>query len=271
MAVVQAHSVGMYDAREFITEALKNIYGDNLKAVYNKSSDTLPKYLEIESKDEYLFGESDGVVVLENGCKFNIDWESGQKTGFFIDQRDNRELLAKYSKGRKVLNTYCYTGGFSIYALNAEAEFVHSVDSSKKAIELTDKNVELNGFSNDKHKSIAIDTMQFLHEMEEEYDLIILDPPAFAKHKNVRHNAIVGYKRINAMALKKIKSGGIIFTFSCSQVVDRKLFESTISAAAIQSGRKVKVLHHLSQPADHAVSAFHPEGEYLKGLVLFVE
>ncbi|MCF8298453.1 MAG: class I SAM-dependent rRNA methyltransferase [Saprospiraceae bacterium] len=270
-AVMQAHSVGMYEARNQITEALKNIYGETLKAVYNKSSDTIPKYLNFETEDGYLYGESEVTVVVENGCKFNIEWETGQKTGFFIDQRDNRELLAKYSKGRKVLNTYCYTGGFSVYALKAGAELVHSVDSSKKAIELTDKNIELNDFPSENHKSFAIDTMQFLNEMQDDYDLIILDPPAFAKHQNVRHNAVVGYKRINAQAIKMIKSGGILFTFSCSQVVDRKLFESTVSAAAIQSGRKVKVLHHLSQPADHAVSAFHPEGEYLKGLVLFVE
>ena len=270
-AVIQAHSVGMFKLKDEIAQGLQDIYGDKLETIYVKSKESLPKNLTFDVENHFIIGNQESDVVIENGNKFEVNWVKGQKTGFFIDQRFNRELVGQYSKGKKILNTYCYTGGFSIYALHGEAKEVHSVDSSKIAIELTDENVKLNGFTDEKHKSFAIDTMSFLNEMEEAYDLIILDPPAFAKHRDVRHKAVQGYKRINATAFKKIAPGGILFTFSCSQVVDRRLFESTILAAAIQSGRKVKVLHHLSQPADHPVSIYHPEGEYLKGMVLFVE
>jgi 23S rRNA (cytosine1962-C5)-methyltransferase len=270
-AVIQAHSFGMYLLRHDFTKALKEIYGDKLHTVYSKSKESLPKNNEYDVENEFLFGDKESEVVLENGNKFEVNWVNGQKTGFFIDQRYNRELVGKYSKNRKVLNTYCYTGGFSIYAIKEGAKMVHSVDSSAKAIDLTDNNVKLNGFEDNNHKSFAIDTMSYLQKMEETYDLIILDPPAFAKHRDVRHKAIQGYKRLNAIAFKNIAPGGILFTFSCSQVVDRRLFESTVLAAAIQSGRKVKILHHLSQPADHPASIFHAEGEYLKGLVLYVE
>jgi len=270
-AVIQAHSVGMYLLKDDIAQALQAIYKDGLDTIYVKSKESLPKNLPFDVENHFIIGNKESDVVFENGNKFEVNWVKGQKTGFFIDQRFNRELVGQYSKGKKVLNTYCYTGGFSIYALHGDAKEVHSVDSSKIAIELTDENVALNGFTGDKHKSFAIDTMSFLNEMEDPYDLIILDPPAFAKHRDVRHKAVQGYKRINATAFRKIAPGGILFTFSCSQVVDRRLFESTVLAAAIQSGRKVRVLHHLSQPADHPVSIFHPEGEYLKGMVLFVE
>jgi 23S rRNA (cytosine1962-C5)-methyltransferase len=209
--------------------------------------------------------------VLENNNKFYVDWEEGQKTGFFLDQRENRKLLGQYSPNKKVLNTFCYTGGFSVYALNAGATLVHSVDSSQKAIDLTEKNLELNGFSKNVHKCFAEDTFDFLKDKKDEYDVIVLDPPAFAKHRDARHQAVKGYTRLNTEAMQKVRPGGIIFTFSCSQVVDRQLFYDTIVSSAIHAGRHIKVLHHLSQPADHPVSIFHPEGEYLKGLVLYVE
>ena len=270
-AVIQAHSVGMFLLKDEISQALQDIYKDNLDTIYVKSKESLPKNLPFDAENHFMLGNKESDIVFENGNKFEVNWVKGQKTGFFIDQRFNRELVGQYSKGKRVLNTYCYTGGFSIYALHGDAKEVHSVDSSKIAIELTDENIALNGFGDDKHKSFAIDTMSFLNEMEVPYDLIILDPPAFAKHRDVRHKAVQGYKRINATAFRKIAPGGILFTFSCSQVVDRRLFESTVLAAAIQSGRKVKVLHHLSQPADHPVSIYHPEGEYLKGMVLYVE
>lgn len=270
-AVIQAHSIGMYLLRHDFTRALQEIYGDRLHTVYCKSKESLPKSSAFDTENEFLFGEKESEIVLENGNKFEVDWVKGQKTGFFIDQRFNRELVGQYAKNRKVLNTYCYTGGFSMYALKENAKLVHSVDSSAKAIDLTDNNAEINGYTKDRHQAFAIDTMSFLQDMKEEYDLIILDPPAFAKHRDVRHKAVQGYKRLNATAFKKIAPGGILFTFSCSQVVDRRLFESTVLAAAIHSGRRVKILHHLSQPADHPASIYHPEGEYLKGLVLYVE
>lgn len=268
-AVIQTHSIGMHLIKEHIVNALKEIYGDRLKAIYDKSEETMPKQAKIKAKNGYLLGNSGLTEVIENKHKFYIDWEGGQKTGFFIDQRENRTLLAQYSNGKKVLNTFCYTGGFSVYAGKAGATLVHSVDSSKKAIELTNKNIELNSISN--HESFAVDAFDFLKGKENEYDVIVLDPPAFAKHQNVKHNAVMGYKRLNAEAMKIIKPGGIIFTFSCSQVVDRYLFKNTIMAAAIEAQRNVKVLHYLTQPADHPINVFHPEGEYLKGLVLFVE
>ncbi len=270
-AVIQTHTVGMYHVREHIAKALQEIYGDRLRAIFDKSAESLSAKSPIETENGYLFGESNGgVVVTENENKFFVDWESGQKTGFFIDQRENRELLAHYVKGKSVLNTFCYTGGFSVYALNAGASLVHSVDVSKKAIELTVKNGELSQ-APEKHEAFAVDTFEFLKGKEDMYDVIILDPPAFAKSQKVRHNALMGYKRLNAEAMKKIKPGGILFTFSCSQVVDKYLFNNTVMAAAIDAGRNIKVMHHVSQPADHPISIFHPEGEYLKGLVLFVE
>lgn len=268
VAVIQCHSIGMYRSVELIADGLKNVLGNDLIAVYSKSSDTLPDRAEVE--DDYLFGTVQTPhVALENGVKFNIDWITGQKTGFFIDQRENRFLLGNYAKGRKVLNTFCYSGGFSLLALKNGAELVHSLDSSKKAIQLTDENIELNGFSN--HASIVADAMEYMKELPESYDIIVLDPPAFAKHRDKRHKAIQGYKRLNAHAIRQIKPGGIIFTFSCSQVVDKHLFTNTVIAAAIESGRNVRILEQLHQPADHPISAVHPEGEYLKGLVVYVD
>ena len=270
-AVLQAHSIGMWKARMNIAAALKEVLGDKLAAVYDKSAESIPVKGSAEVKNGYILGDGNSKdEVQENGNRFSIDWAGGQKTGFFIDQRDNRALLGLYAKGKKVLNTFCYTGGFSVYALKAGAAMVHSVDVSKKAIALTDENVQLNGqYSN--HASFAADTFEFFRDQEEVYDLIVLDPPAFAKRKNVRHNALMGYKRLNAEAIKKIAPGGILFTFSCSQVVDKYLFNNTIMAAAIEAGRNVKVLHQLNQPSDHPFSIFHPEGEYLKGLVLYVD
>ena len=270
VAVIQCHSIGMFRSMDFIKNALLKNLEDSLVAIYSKSADTLP--VEMSAVNGYIYGTSSTPHIAEEyGHQFSIDWVNGQKTGFFIDQRENRKLLGEYSIGKKVLNTFCYSGGFSIYAINAGAALVHSVDSSKKAIDLTNKNVELLDSKTSIHESFAMDTFQFLEKCKEDYDIIILDPPAFAKHINAKHNAVQGYKRLNCEAIKMIKPGGIIFTFSCSQVVDRQLFERTIMSAAIQAGRNVRIMHHLSQPADHAPSAFHPEGEYLKGLVLFVE
>lgn len=267
-AVIQCHSIGMYKCLELISESLKNTLKDELTAVYSKSSDTLK---DDTIENEYIFGTIETPhTAIENGVKLNIDWVDGQKTGFFIDQRENRLLLAKYAKGKKVLNTFCYSGGFGLLALKNDAALVHSLDSSKKAIALTDENIELNNFENN-HKSIVADAMEYMKELNEDYDIIILDPPAFAKHRNKRHKAIQGYKRLNAHTIRQIKPGGIIFTFSCSQVVDKPLFTNTIIAAAIESGRNVRILEQLHQPADHPINAFHPEGEYLKGLVIQVD
>lgn len=270
-AVLQAHSIGMWQARHAIAQAIKEVLGDRIVAVYDKSAESLPPKAGAEASNGYILGEGTGAgEVLENGQRFAIDWAGGQKTGFFIDQRDNRALLASYCQGKKVLNTFCYTGGFSVYALNAGASLVHSVDVSKKAIALTDENVALNGHQ-EKHASFAMDTFEFFKDQQEAYDVVVLDPPAFAKRKNVRHNALMGYKRLNAEAIKRIAGGGILFTFSCSQVVDKYLFTNTVMAAAIEAGRQVRVLHQLNQPADHPFSIYHPEGEYLKGLVLYIE
>lgn len=269
-AVVQAHTIGVYNALPQISKALQKVYGEQLVAVYNKSAESLSKQTDEEVENEYIFkNEEPQVIGLENGNQFSLDWIAGQKTGFFLDQRENRALISKYSKGKKVLNTFCYSGGFSIYALKAGAKEVHSVDSSQKAMDLTDANVKLNNYK--KHKSFTSDTLDYLKGNTIDYDVIILDPPAYAKNIKAKHNAVQGYKRLNLMALKQIKPGGILFTFSCSQVINRKLFYDTITAAAIESGRNIRVLHHLSQPADHPVNIYHPEGEYLKGLVLFVE
>ncbi len=271
VAVMQAHSLGMNNDRLNIADALQYVLRDKLKSVYYKSKATLPGKARAEQHDGYLSGMSVVPhVIHEHGNKFYVDWEEGQKTGFFLDQRENRKLLGEFSKGKKVLNTFCYTGGFSVYALKAGAEFVHSVDASEKAIDLTRKNLELNGFDSFINACHVEDTFEFLKDKKDIYDLVILDPPAFAKHRDAKHQAMKGYQRLNSEAMKAIKSGGIIFTFSCSQVVDRQLFYDTVSSAAILAGRDVKVLYQLTQPPDHPVSMFHPEGEYLKGLVLYI-
>ncbi|MBO2008273.1 class I SAM-dependent rRNA methyltransferase [Hymenobacter negativus] len=272
VAVVQAHSVGMYRARPEIAVALRVVFGDKLRAIYDKSAETVPGNAVPDAKNGYLFGESNGNehLVQENGHLFAVDWETGQKTGFFIDQRDNRALLARYSPGRRVLNTFCYTGGFSVYALEAGAELVHSVDSSKKAIALTERNAELSEHA-DRHAAYPDDVLGFLKNHSAEYDLLVLDPPAFAKHMGARHAALMGYKRLNAAGIAHLAPGGLLFTFSCSQVVSPELFEGAVLAAAIEAGRPARILHRLTQPADHPVSLFHPEGAYLKGLVLAVE
>ncbi len=271
VAVLQSHTVGMYNARLDIVAALKEIYGDALVGVYDKSAETLSKKANTGAINGYVWGGKGEGRVLESGNQYLVDWETGQKTGFFIDQRENRFLLGKLSAGKKVLNTYCYTGGFSVAALKGGASLVHSVDSSAKAVELTRENLQLNGFDPDLHTIYAEDAMRFIEKMNEAYDIIVLDPPAFAKHQDARHNALQAYKRLNAEAIRKVNPGGIIITFSCSQVVDRKLFTSTVISAAILAGRNVRIMHQLTQPVDHPVSAFHPEGEYLKGLVLHVE
>jgi len=269
-AVIQAHSIGIYNVIDKISNSLKTVYGDNLIAIYNKSEESISKHTGKEIKNDYIYTNGEpNLIGLEYDNQFNLDWINGQKTGFFLDQRENRKLLASFCKDKKVLNTFCYSGGFSIYALKAGATEVHSVDSSQKAIDLAEENIKLNGFKN--HTSFTSDTLDYLKENTINYDLIILDPPAYAKNIKVKHNAIQGYKRLNLMALKQIKSGGILFTFSCSQVINRKLFYDTIVAASIEAGRTIKVLHHLSQPSDHPVNIYHPEGEYLKGLVLYVE
>lgn len=266
--VIQAHARGIYRILDQIAESITTIYGEECKAIYNKSGDTLPGGCE----DGYLFGEPIlEHTALEYGNQFHIDFVGGQKTGFFIDQRENRNLLGKLSHGRRVLNTFSYTGGFSVFALRADASLVHSLDSSKRALEVGDRNVSLNGFDDGRHTSIQADAVQYLKQLETNYDLIVLDPPAFAKHLKARHQAVQGYKRINLLAMQQIDRGGLIFTFSCSQAVDQELFTNTVIAAAIESGRKVRILHYLHQPADHPVNAFHPEGSYLKGLVLSVD
>ena len=270
-AVVQAHSVGMHRARHDIAHALMQLMPQELENVYYKSDKTLPFMEEIDAESGYLFGGNADSVAKEYGLQFQIDWVKGQKTGFFIDQRENRRLLEQYAEGRKVLNMFCYTGGFSVYALRGGAKEVHSVDSSERAIEITNGNVELNfpGCSN--HYAYAEDAFKFLSTMDGSYDLIVLDPPAFAKHRGAIHNALKGYTRLNAMAFEKIKPGGLLFTFSCSQAVSKDQFRLAVFTAAAQSKRFVRILHQLHQPADHPVSIYHPEGEYLKGLVLYVE
>lgn len=271
VAVVQMHSVGMYRDREYIYKALVEVMGANLKAIYNKSEGTLPFKAEVEIQNTYVYGQKpDDIVALENGLKFLPDWEHGQKTGFFVDQRENRALIERYSKGRNVLNMFCYTGGFSIYAMRGGAAKVHSVDSSERAIELTRNNVELNFPGDPRHEATAEDAFKFMGETEGEFDLMILDPPAFAKHYNVLNKALQGYRRLNTKALEMIKPGGILFTFSCSQVVSKEVFRTMVFSSAAKAGRRVSILHQLSQPADHPVNIYHPEGEYLKGLVLQV-
>lgn len=251
--------------------ALKAVLGDSLQNIYYKSEATLPYKANLGSEDGYLYGGEVEDIALENGLKFCVDWQKGQKTGFFVDQRENRSLLERYAKDRSVLNMFCYTGGFSFYAMRGGAKVVHSVDSSAKAISLTNKNVELNFPGDPRHEAYAEDAFKYLEKMGSNYDLIILDPPAFAKHKNVLRNALQGYRKLNAIAFEKIKPGGILFTFSCSQVVSKENFRLAVFSAAAQSGRSVRILHQLTQPADHPVNIYHPEGEYLKGLVLYVE
>lgn len=272
-AVIQSHSVGMHESRMMICEALKEVMGNVLKNIYYKSETTLPYKANLGAENEYLYGGKDvSDIALENGLKFYPDWIKGQKTGFFVDQRDNRALLEKYAKDRRVLNMFCYTGGFSFYAMRGGAKLVHSVDSSSKAVMLTNKNVELNFPDDNRHEAFAEDAFKFLGKIgTEDYDLIVLDPPAFAKHRGAIRNALQGYKRLNAVAFEKIAPGGILFTFSCSQVITKDMFRLAVFSAAAISGRKVRILHQLSQPADHPINIYHPEGEYLKGLVLYVE
>jgi len=268
--VLQAHTVGMWLVREAITEALRTVLGDKLMAVYDKSAKTLPFKANIDAKDGYLFGTAAAGEVLEYGNRFKVDWLEGQKTGFFIDQRENRKLLATYAKNKSVLNMFCYTGGFSFSALQGGASLVHSVDSSAKAIELTKENVALNFPGDSRHEAFVADGFDYMQDIANKYDLIVLDPPAFAKHRDALSQALQGYKRLNANAFRQIKPGGILFTFSCSQVVTRNNFREAVFSAAAIAGREVRILHQLSQPVDHPISIYHPEGEYLKGLVLYV-
>ncbi|MBE6274185.1 MAG: class I SAM-dependent rRNA methyltransferase [Bacteroides sp.] len=270
-AVMQAHSAGMHVYRMEIADALIEVMGERVKHIYYKSETTLPYKADLGPENGFIKGGSPENVALENGLKFHVDWLKGQKTGFFVDQRENRHLLERYSKGRNVLNMFCYTGGFSFYAMRGGANLVHSVDSSAKAIDLTNQNVELNFPGDERHQAFAEDAFKYLDRMGDQYDLIILDPPAFAKHRDALRNALRGYSKLNAKAFEKIKPGGILFTFSCSQVVDKKDFRNAVFTAAAQSGRSVRILHQLTQPGDHPVNIYHPEGEYLKGLVLYVE
>lgn len=270
-AVMQAHSVGMHENRMDIVEALSEVMDGIVENIYYKSETTLPFKAELGQENGFIKGGSSENVAMEYGLKFHVDWLKGQKTGFFVDQRENRHLLEHFAKGRSVLNMFCYTGGFSFYAMRGGAKLVHSVDSSAKAIDLTNQNVELNFPGDPRHKAFAEDAFKYLDQMGDQYDLIILDPPAFAKHKDALRNALRGYTKLNAKAFEKIKPGGILFTFSCSQVVSKENFRNAIFTAAAQSGRSVKILHQLTQPGDHPVNIYHPEGEYLKGLVLYVE
>lgn len=271
-AVMQAHTPGIHFMRRRIAGALTELPGLPIKNVYYKSETTLPYKAHLDPVNEYLAGDFDGALATENGLRFNIDWLRGQKTGFFLDQRENRSLLQQYAHGRKVLNMFCYTGGFSVYALRGNAQLVHSVDSSTKAIALTEANVDLNFPSDKRHEAYATDAFRFLDDMEDSaYDLIILDPPAFVKHRGAIQNGLRGYRRLNTAALRKIAPGGILFTFSCSQLVNKDMFRMSVFSAAEQAGRKVRILHQLTQAPDHPVDICHPEGEYLKGLVLYVQ
>lgn len=270
-AIIQAHSVGMHMQRKDIARQLRTLYGDKLTCIYYKSETTLPYKADLSEESGFLYGKASDVVATENGLKFYIDWLKGQKTGFFIDQRDNRSLIEKYSQGKKVLNMFCYTGGFSVYALRGGASMVHSVDSSERAIEMTNRNIALNFSDAANHEAYATDAFSYLKDMDNSYDLIVLDPPAFAKHKDALRNALKGYTRLNAKAMQKIKPGGILFTFSCSQAVSKDQFRLAVFTAAAQSHRFVRVLHQLHQPTDHPINIYHPEGEYLKGLVLYIE
>ena len=270
-AVMQAHSVGMHLCRETIADAIIAASDGIIKNIYYKSETTLPYKAGLQQENGFLRGGNPENIATEYGLKFHIDWLRGQKTGFFVDQRENRKLLEFYAKGRRVLNMFCYTGGFSVYALRGGAQLVHSVDSSAKAIDLTEKNAELNFPNDSRHQAFAEDAFKFLDRADSQYDLIVLDPPAFAKHKGALRNALKGYTRLNAIAFEKIRPGGILFTFSCSQAVNKDQFRLAVFTAAAQSGRHVRILHQLHQPADHPINIYHPEGEYLKGLVLYVE
>ena len=269
--VMQCHSIGMHKSREAIAQALGVVLGKKMEALFDKSHETLPPHYAATMKNGHLMGGGDGAIVKENGHSFWVDWTEGQKTGFFLDQRDNRELLGRYVKGKSVLNAFSYSGGFSVYALANGARQVQSVDVSSKAINWTKRNMELNRLESDRHEGIVEDVTRFFNQTELLYDVVVVDPPAFAKSIAKRHNAVQAYKRLNLAAMKCLRPGGILFTFSCSQVVDKVLFYNTIVAAAIESGRKVRVMHYLEQPADHPVQLFHPESSYLKGLALFVE
>ena len=270
-AVVQAHSPGMHFARNIIANALVNLEGAGIKNVYYKSETTLPFKAQLDPQNDYIIGSFETNIAVENGLKFHVDWLKGQKTGFFVDQRDNRSLLEHYAAGRNVLNMFCYTGGFSFYAMRGGANLVHSVDSSSKAITLTNANVELNFPGDTRHQAYAEDAFKFLNGIDDKYDLIILDPPAFAKHRSAIKNAMIGYRKLNAKAFEKIRPGGILFTFSCSQAISKEQFRLAVFSAAAMSKRKVRILHQLTQPADHPINIYHPEGEYLKGLILYVE
>ena len=270
-AVMQAHSVGMHVERQPICEALRSVMGSRIEHVFYKSETTLPFKAELGQQDGFLYGGSDDNVAIENGLKFHVDWLKGQKTGFFVDQRENRTLLEKYAKNRSVLNMFCYTGGFSVYAMRGGAKLVHSVDSSAKAVELTNANIKLNFPSDARHAAFCDDAFKYLDAHDAQYDLVVLDPPAFAKHRAALRNALKGYTRLNVKGFERIKPGGILFTFSCSQVVTKENFRNAVFTAAAQAKRKVRILHQLHQPADHPINIYHPEGEYLKGLVLYVE
>ena len=270
-AVMQAHSVGMHLCRQQVCDALVKVMGNRIENVYYKSETTLPFKAGLGQEDGFIYGGTTNNIAVENGLKFHVDWLRGQKTGFFVDQRENRALLERYAKGRSVLNMFCYTGGFSVYAMRGGAALVHSVDSSAKAIELTNRNIDLNFPGDGRHEAFCDDAFKYLDEHDAKYDLIVLDPPAFAKHRGALHNALKGYTRLNVKGLQRIKKGGILFTFSCSQVVTKENFRNAVLTAAVQSGRKVRILHQLHQPADHPINIYHPEGEYLKGLVLYVE
>ncbi|MFR2733109.1 class I SAM-dependent rRNA methyltransferase [Hoylesella buccalis] len=270
-AVMQAHSVGMHVERLAICEALRSVMGSRIEHVFYKSETTLPFKAELGQQDGFLYGGSDDNVAIENGLKFHVDWLKGQKTGFFVDQRENRTLLEKYAQNRSVLNMFCYTGGFSVYAMRGGAKLVHSVDSSAKAVELTNANIELNFPSDARHAAFCDDAFKYLDAHDAQYDLVVLDPPAFAKHRAALRNALKGYTRLNVKGFERIKPGGILFTFSCSQVVTKENFRNAVFTAAAQAKRKVRILHQLHQPADHPINIYHPEGEYLKGLVLYVE
>ena len=270
-AVMQAHSVGMHVSRMEIAKAIVKVTDGDIKNVYYKSETTLPFKAGLGQENGFIIGGSTENVAVENGLKFHIDWLKGQKTGFFVDQRDNRSLLEHYAHGRSVLNMFCYTGGFSVYAMRGGAELVHSVDSSAKAVDLTNANIALNFPGDKRHEAYAEDAFKYLDTMENRYDLIVLDPPAFAKHRDALRQALKGYSRLNAKAFEKIKSGGLLFTFSCSQVVSKEHFRTAVFTAAAQSKRRVRILHQLHQPVDHPIDIYHPEGEYLKGLVLYVE
>lgn len=270
-AVMQAHSVGMHLNRMDICQALTNVMGGRIQQVYYKSETTLPYKAHLEEEDGFIFGHTDDDIAVENGLKFHVDWLRGQKTGFFVDQRENRSLLEHYSKDKSVLNMFCYTGGFSVYAMRGGAKCVHSVDSSAKAIEITNNNIGLNFPGDPRHEAYCEDAFRFLEEKKDKYDIVVLDPPAFAKHRAALHNALKGYIRLNAKGIRLVKEGGLLFTFSCSQAVSKDQFRSAVFTAAAQSGRKVRIIHQLHQPADHPINIYHPEGEYLKGLVLYVE